>query len=87
MRHAGNLKENNKLSVQNHACNFQATFEKIEGELREVNTNNEALKKNFQELSELKEVMTKTQVFFQAVSCYVAIQVECLHQKVTGTQI
>ncbi|CAC5402301.1 ATPeV0A [Mytilus coruscus] len=33
--------------------------------LREVNTNAEALKRNFLELSELKEVLKKTQVFFQ----------------------
>lgn len=47
---------------------LEATFEKIESELRDVNTNAEALKRNFLELSELKEVLKKTQVFFQEVS-------------------
>ena len=71
MECACSWKENVKHPIENCCCNLQATFEKIEGELREVNTNNEALKKNFQELSELKEVMTKTQFFFQAVSGYI----------------
>ena len=46
---------------------LEATFEKIESELREVNTNSEALRKNFLELSELKEVLKTTQVFFAEV--------------------
>ncbi|XP_076435135.1 V-type proton ATPase 116 kDa subunit a 1-like isoform X2 [Babylonia areolata] len=58
--------ENPKAPAPKEMVDLETTFEKIEGELREVNTNNEALKKNFQELSELKEVMTKTQLFFQA---------------------
>jgi len=47
---------------------FQASFEKIENELREVNSNAEALKKNFLELTELKHILRKTQVFFDEVS-------------------
>jgi V-type H+-transporting ATPase subunit a len=46
---------------------LEATFEKIESELSEVNTNSEALRRNFLELSELKEVLKKTQVFFAEV--------------------
>jgi len=46
---------------------LEATFEKIESDLREVNTNAEALRRNFLELSELKEVLKKTQVFFAEV--------------------
>ncbi|KAL8619231.1 hypothetical protein ACOMHN_050012 [Nucella lapillus] len=61
-----NYGENPKAPAPKEMVDLESTFEKIEGELREVNTNNEALKKNFQELSELKEVMTKTQLFFQA---------------------
>ncbi|ALC47658.1 Vha100-1 [Drosophila busckii] len=41
-----------------------ATFEKLENELREVNQNAEALKRNFLELTELKHILRKTQVFF-----------------------
>ncbi|CAG0914205.1 unnamed protein product [Notodromas monacha] len=45
-------------------CTFQATFEKLENELKEVNNNAEALKKNYLELTELKHILRKTQVFF-----------------------
>lgn len=48
-------------------CTFQATFEKLENELREVNHNAEALKRNFLELTELKHILRKTQVFFDEV--------------------
>lgn len=46
---------------------LQATFEKLENELREVNQNAEALKRNFLELTELKQILRKTQVFFDEV--------------------
>uniref|UniRef100_A0A8C6KG92 V-type proton ATPase subunit a n=1 Tax=Nothobranchius furzeri TaxID=105023 RepID=A0A8C6KG92_NOTFU len=42
----------------------QATFEKLENELKEINTNQEALKKNFLELTELKHILHRTQQFF-----------------------
>lgn len=45
----------------------QATFEKLENELREVNQNAEALKRNYLELTELKHILRKTQVFFDEV--------------------
>ena len=41
---------------------MEATFEKLEHELQEVNQNAEALKKNFLELTELKHILRKTQV-------------------------
>ncbi|XP_014669032.1 PREDICTED: V-type proton ATPase 116 kDa subunit a isoform 1-like [Priapulus caudatus] len=43
---------------------LEATFEKLENEMKEVNTNAEALKRNFLELTELKHILRKTQVFF-----------------------
>lgn len=46
---------------------MQATFEKLENELREVNQNAEALKRNYLELTELKHILRKTQVFFDEV--------------------
>lgn len=45
----------------------QANFEKIENELKEINTNQEALKRNFLELTELKFILRKTQQFFDEV--------------------
>lgn len=47
--------------------NWQATFEKLENELKEINTNQEALKKNFLELTELKHILRRTQQFFDEV--------------------
>ncbi|KAK1881063.1 V-type proton ATPase 116 kDa subunit a isoform 1 [Dissostichus eleginoides] len=44
--------------------NPEATFEKLENELKEINTNQEALKKNFLELTELKHILRRTQQFF-----------------------
>lgn len=49
---------------------LEATFEKLENELREVNQNAEALKRNFLELTELKHILRKTQVFFDEVSSF-----------------
>lgn len=65
-------------------CVLQATFEKLENELREVNHNAEALKRNFLELTELKHILRKTQVFFDEVCMVRLIQilgltVRCLH--------
>lgn len=45
----------------------QASFEKLENELKEVNSNAEALKRNFLELTELKHILRKTQQFFDEV--------------------
>lgn len=46
---------------------LQATFERLENELREVNANEEMLKKNYLELTELKHILRKTQAFFDEV--------------------
>ncbi|VDO43338.1 unnamed protein product, partial [Onchocerca flexuosa] len=46
---------------------LEATFEKLENELQEVNQNEEMLKKNFSELTELKHILRKTQQFFDEV--------------------
>lgn len=52
-------------------CVWQATFEKLENELKEINTNQEALKKNFLELTELKHILHRTQQFFNEVCSHV----------------
>lgn len=46
---------------------LEATFEKLENELKEVNANAEALKKTFLELTELKHILKQTQQFFDEV--------------------
>lgn len=50
-----------------HFFALKATFEKLENELREVNQNAEALKKNYLDLTELRHILRKTQVFFDEV--------------------
>ncbi|XP_060600328.1 V-type proton ATPase 116 kDa subunit a 1-like isoform X2 [Ruditapes philippinarum] len=56
---------NPKAPAPKEMVDLEATFEKIESELREVNTNAEALKRNFLELTELQQVLIKTQTFFR----------------------
>ncbi|CAG0903462.1 unnamed protein product [Darwinula stevensoni] len=43
---------------------MEATFDRLETELLEVNANAEALNQNFLELTELKQILLKTQGFF-----------------------
>ncbi|KAI5723632.1 hypothetical protein M8J76_008843 [Diaphorina citri] len=47
---------------------LEATFEKLEHETRDVNQYAENLKKNFLELTELKHVLRKTQIFFDEMA-------------------
>uniref|UniRef100_A0A914WQH4 V-type proton ATPase subunit a n=1 Tax=Plectus sambesii TaxID=2011161 RepID=A0A914WQH4_9BILA len=56
--------ENPDAPQPREMIDLEATFEKLENELREVNTNEEMLKKNFLELTELKHILRKTQAFF-----------------------
>ncbi|XP_044137255.1 V-type proton ATPase 116 kDa subunit a [Bufo gargarizans] len=46
--------------------NLETGLEKLEGELQEVNRNQQTLKQNFLELTELKHLLKKTQDFFEA---------------------
>jgi len=50
---------------------LKATFEKLENETREVNANEEMLKKNYLELTELKHILRKTQNFFEEVDLFI----------------
>ncbi|CAD7680549.1 unnamed protein product [Nyctereutes procyonoides] len=46
---------------------LETLLEKLEGELQEANQNQQALKKSFLELTELKHLLKKTQDFFEVV--------------------
>ncbi|ETN78481.1 hypothetical protein NECAME_02918 [Necator americanus] len=59
--------ENPDAPQPREMIDLEATFEKLENELREVNRNEETLKKNFSELTELKHILRKTQTFFEEV--------------------
>lgn len=56
--------ENPEAPQPREMIDLEATFEKLENELKEVNQNAVALKRNFLELTELKHILRKTQVFF-----------------------
>uniref|UniRef100_A0A8R1TZQ3 V-type proton ATPase subunit a n=1 Tax=Onchocerca volvulus TaxID=6282 RepID=A0A8R1TZQ3_ONCVO len=56
--------ENPDAPQPKEMIDLEATFEKLENELQEVNQNEEMLKKNFSELTELKHILRKTQQFF-----------------------
>ncbi|KAH9490240.1 hypothetical protein Btru_035009 [Bulinus truncatus] len=58
-------RENPKAPVPKEMNDLEVEFEKMDTELRQVNTNNEALKQNFLELTELREVLNKTQIYFR----------------------
>uniref|UniRef100_A0A8C1RN17 V-type proton ATPase subunit a n=1 Tax=Cyprinus carpio TaxID=7962 RepID=A0A8C1RN17_CYPCA len=59
--------ENPEVPLPRDMIDLEATFEKLENELKEINTNQEALKKNFLELTELKHILRRTQQFFDEV--------------------
>ncbi|XP_071788014.1 V-type proton ATPase 116 kDa subunit a 1-like isoform X2 [Asterias amurensis] len=56
--------ENPEAPAPREMIDLEACFEKLEVEMKEVNTNQEALKRNFLELTELKHILRKTQTFF-----------------------
>jgi V-type H+-transporting ATPase subunit a len=58
--------ENPKAPAPKEMNDLEILFEKMDTELRQVNTNNEALKQNHLELLELKEVLDLTQAYFTA---------------------
>ncbi|XP_012943960.1 V-type proton ATPase 116 kDa subunit a1 isoform X2 [Aplysia californica] len=58
--------ENPKAPFPKEMNDLEVEFEKMDNELRQVNTNNEAIKQNYLELTELREVLTKTRDYLQA---------------------
>ena len=62
------LMDNPEAPQPREMIDLEATYEKLESELKEVNTNAEALKKTYLELTELRHILQKTQCFFDEVS-------------------
>ncbi|XP_071821713.1 V-type proton ATPase 116 kDa subunit a 1-like isoform X2 [Apostichopus japonicus] len=56
--------DNPEAPAPREMIDLESNFEKLENESREVNSNQEALKRNFLELTELKHILRKTQHFF-----------------------
>ncbi|KAJ8253758.1 hypothetical protein COCON_G00203700 [Conger conger] len=71
--------ENPEVPVPRDMIDLEATFEKLEVELKEINTNQEALKKNFLELTELKHILRRTQQFFDEAQFHHHQQMEDPH--------
>ncbi|XP_067909301.1 V-type proton ATPase 116 kDa subunit a 1-like [Heterodontus francisci] len=57
--------ENDKAPCPRDVFELEAAFEKLEKELKEINTNQEALKNNCLELTELKFLLQITEDFFE----------------------
>ncbi|CAH8440234.1 unnamed protein product [Schistosoma turkestanicum] len=56
--------ENPEAPAPREIIDLESIFEKLENELKEVNSSAEKLKKTYLELSELKQILRKTQIFF-----------------------
>lgn len=56
--------EDHEAPLPREMVDLEVTFEKMETELKEVNMNADTLKKNYLELTELKHILRKTQMFF-----------------------
>ena len=55
---------------------LQAQLEKLDNEMREVNTNSETLRRNQSDLIELKHILTKTQTFYEEVHNRLLINID-----------
>ncbi|XP_033099670.1 V-type proton ATPase 116 kDa subunit a-like isoform X1 [Anneissia japonica] len=69
--------------IPREMIDLEACFEKLENEMKEVNTNQEALKRNFLELTELKHILRKTQHFFDesSFSAFLSVHAELHHHQ------
>ncbi|XP_062612232.1 V-type proton ATPase 116 kDa subunit a 1-like isoform X1 [Saccostrea cucullata] len=68
--------DNPDAPVPREMIDLEATFEKLENEMKEVNGNTEALKRNYLELTELKHILRKTQTFFEEAEIH---HVQAMH--------
>ncbi|KAL1443121.1 hypothetical protein MTO96_030436 [Rhipicephalus appendiculatus] len=68
--HMLDIGDNPEAPQPREMIDLEATFEKLENEMKEVNTNAEALKKTYLELTELKHILRKTQAFFDEQLAY-----------------
>uniref|UniRef100_H2ZFW6 V-type proton ATPase subunit a n=1 Tax=Ciona savignyi TaxID=51511 RepID=H2ZFW6_CIOSA len=62
--------ENPPAPLPREMIDMENKFDKLETEMKSVNSNQEALKKNFLELTELKHILRKTQQFFEQAALY-----------------
>ncbi|XP_028408788.1 V-type proton ATPase 116 kDa subunit a-like isoform X2 [Dendronephthya gigantea] len=63
--HIGNFHESPPAPHPREMIDLEAQFEQLENEMKDSNGNFEAMKKGLLELTELKHILRKTQVFFE----------------------
>jgi len=68
-------------------CCSKVIVERLESEMKDINSNSEALKRNFLDLTELRHILSKTHNFFEEVNitCRVSVLVACCFFTITIT--
>lgn len=61
------LYENSEAPAPREMIELESTFEKLENELKEVIASRDELRKTFLDLTQLKCILQKAQIFFQQV--------------------
>ncbi|GBN94356.1 V-type proton ATPase subunit a isoform 1 [Araneus ventricosus] len=74
------LEQNPTAPQPKELIDLESTFEKLENELREVNSNSDALKKTYFELTELKNVLIQAHKFFADQETHPHHQVDTMDQ-------
>ncbi|XP_064410222.1 V-type proton ATPase 116 kDa subunit a 1 [Latimeria chalumnae] len=70
--------ENGKAPCPRDVMELEAVFENLENELKEINSNHEALKQNFMELTELKQLLQMTEDFLEEVLYILSDERKCI---------
>ena len=52
-------------------------MERLESEMKDINSNSEALKRNFLDLTELRHILSKTHNFFEEVDLLLSVLTIC----------
>ena len=66
-------------------CIIKATFENLEGEVREITANADAMKRNYIELTELKHVLRQTTEYFSEVKRHLSLTIAKQSTYLTST--
>ena len=64
----------------------QVIVERLENEMKDINSNSEALKRNFLDLTELRHILSKTHQFFEEVNTTLALHRFTFIYKIQSTR-
>ncbi|KAF8795555.1 V-type proton ATPase 116 kDa subunit a isoform like protein [Argiope bruennichi] len=82
------LEQNPTAPQPKELIDLESTFEKLETELREVNSNSDALKKTYFELTELKNVLIQAHTFFADQETHPHHQVDAMdHTNLVANEV